>query len=224
MRFAATRTHPCSHYMPLQCDLHPHVAEHQARTDYTRNIPKRSKPQPPHTEGTLHRRLQRLYTEKHAVSCSGSYSSQTQVPCNIHVYRQYNEFCSTMYTFMQPLQCDSHPRVAEHQGRTDDALKRSKPQPPHTGGTLHGRLQPLHTEKHQVSFSGFLPNTSPMQEPCSNYIAFCSSIVKRCIVMWCSHVMYCYVMSCYVMYCCLLYCYVMYCYVMYCYVMYCHVM
>ena len=36
-------------------------------------------------------------------------------------------FCSTTYTSMQPLQCDSHPRVAEHQGRTDYALKRSKP-------------------------------------------------------------------------------------------------
>jgi len=49
--------------------------------------------------------------------------------------------------------------------------KRSKPQPPHTGGTFHRLLQPLDTEKHKVSCSGFLPNTSPMQHSCSHYNA-----------------------------------------------------
>ena len=38
----------------------------------------------------------------------------------------------------------------------------------------HRRLQPLYTEKHKVSRSGFLPNTSPMQRACSHYNAFCS--------------------------------------------------
>ena len=66
-------------------------------------------------------------------------------------------------TFMQPLQCDLHPHVAKHQRRTDYALKRSKPRPPHTGGTFHRQLQPLDTEKHKVSCSGFLPKTKPMQ-------------------------------------------------------------
>ena len=37
--------------------------------------------------------------------------------------------------------------------------KRSKPQPPHTRGTFHRRLQPLYTEKYKVSCSGFLPTT-----------------------------------------------------------------
>ena len=32
---------------------------------------KRSKPQPPHTRGTFHRRLKPFYTEKYKVSCSG---------------------------------------------------------------------------------------------------------------------------------------------------------
>ena len=36
-------------------------------------------------------------------------------------------------------------------------MKRSKPHPPHTGGTFHRRLQPLYTEKYKVSCSGFLP-------------------------------------------------------------------
>ena len=46
--------------------------------------------------------------------------------------------------------------------------KRSKPHPPHTGGTPHRRLQPLYTEKRSVSCSGFLTKTSPMQHSCSH--------------------------------------------------------
>ena len=42
-------------------------------------------------------------------------------------------------------------------------MKRPQPQPPHSGGTFHRRLQPLYTEKHQVSCSGLLTNTKPMQ-------------------------------------------------------------
>ena len=48
------------------------------------------------------------------------------------------------------------------------------PHPPHTRGTFHRQLQPLYTEKHQVSFSGFLPKLTPMQHSCSYYNAFCS--------------------------------------------------
>ena len=52
--------------------------------------------------------------------------------------------------------------------------ERSQPQPPHTQGTLHRRLQPLCTAKHKVSCSGFLPKANPMQQSCSHYNAFCS--------------------------------------------------
>ena len=51
--------------------------------------------------------------------------------------------------------------------------ERPQPQPPHTGGTFHRRLQPLYTEKHKVSCSGFRP-TSAMQHSCSHHNAFCS--------------------------------------------------
>ena len=40
--------------------------------------------------------------------------------------------------------------------------------------SLHRRLQPFFTEKHKVSCSGFLPNTSPMQHSCSHENAICS--------------------------------------------------
>ena len=56
---------------------------------------------------------------------------------------------------------------------------RPQPQPPH-GGTFHHRLQPLDTEKHKVSCSGFLPNTNPMQHSCSHYNAFCSITSQTC--------------------------------------------
>ena len=53
-------------------------------------------------------------------------------------------------------------------------MKRPQPQPLHTRGTFHRRPKPLHTGKHKVSCSGFLPKTSPMQHSCSHYNAFCS--------------------------------------------------
>ena len=88
-------------------------------------------------------------------------TSPMQHSCSHH----YNAFRSTTYTSMQPLQCDSHLRVAERQGRNRlYALKRSKPQPPHTEGTFHRRLQPLYTEKHTVSCPSFLPKTHPMSQ------------------------------------------------------------
>ena len=89
---------------------------------------------------------------------------------------------------MQPSQCVLQHHVHIHaaitmrfastrsrtQRRNRLTSKRSKPQPPHTGGTFHRWLQPLYTEKRKVSFSGFLPNTSPMQHSCSHHNAFCS--------------------------------------------------
>ena len=86
-------------------------------------------------------------------------SSRTQSPCNI----------------MQPFQCDLPPQLQEthrttHTGtttrckthrhrRNNSRQKRPQPQPPHRRGTFHRRLQPLYTEKHKVSCSGFLPNS-----------------------------------------------------------------
>ena len=76
-------------------------------------------------------------------------------------------------TFMQPLQCDLQPQLQEthrttHTGtttcckthsRNQSRPERPQPHPSHTRGTFHRRLQPLYTEKHKVSCSGFLPNS-----------------------------------------------------------------
>ena len=81
-------------------------------------------------------------------------------------------------TLTHSLHCDLSPQMQQahrttHTWKTtrcrtprenqfDDEV-RSQPQPPHTQGTLHRRLQPLYKEKHKVSCSGFLPKTNPMQ-------------------------------------------------------------
>ena len=195
---------------PFQCDLQPQIQETH-RTTHTgtttrcrtqrrnRLNSKRSKPHPPHTRGTFHRRLTQLYTEKHKVSCSGFLPKRKPMQ---HSCSHYNAFYSMtwltrmhlrtwqhqMTTIMQPFQCDLQPQIQEthrttHTGTTTGCRtqrrnrlnsKRSKPHPPHTRGTFHRRLKPLYTEKHKVSCSGFLPKRKPMQHSCSHYNAFYS--------------------------------------------------
>ena len=195
---------------PFQCDLQPQIQETH-RTTHTgtstrcrtqrrnRLNSKRSKPQPPHTRGTFHRRLKPFYTEKYKVSCSGFLPKTKPMQ---HSCSHYNAFCSMtwltrmhlrtwqhqMTTTMQPFQCDLQTQIQEthrntHTGTTTRCRtqrrnrlnsKRSKPQPPHTRGTFHRRLMPFYTEKYKVSCSGFLPKTKPMQHSCSHYNAFCS--------------------------------------------------
>ena len=79
-------------------------------------------------------------------------------------------------TFMQPFQCDLQPKIRKHPRTTHTethpkqlqatvtlrqkkTTNRPQPHPPHRRGTFHRRLQPLYTEKHKVSCSGFLPTT-----------------------------------------------------------------
>ena len=87
-------------------------------------------------------------------------SSPKQRPCNI----------------MQPFQCDLQAQIPKHPITTHTqahpkqleatvtlrqkkTTNRPQPHPPHRRGTFHRRLQPLYTEKHKVSCSGFLPNS-----------------------------------------------------------------
>ena len=202
---------------PFQCDLQPQIQETH-RTTHTgtttrcrtqrrnRLNSKRSKPHPPHTRGTFHRRLKPLYTEKYKVSCSGFLPKRKRMQ---HSCSHYNAFCSMtwlirmhlrtwqhqMTTIMQPFQCNLQPQIQEthrttHTGTTTRCRtqrrnrlnsKRSKPHPPHTRGTFHRRLKPLYTEKHMVSCSGFLPKRKPMQHSCRHHNAFCSVTWLTCM-------------------------------------------
>ena len=165
---------------PFQCDLQPRLQEthrttHTGTTIVAKHIEgtKRPQPHPPHTRGTFHRRLHPLYTEKHKVSCSGFLPTTH----------------SMQHSFMQPFQCDPQPQLQEthrttHTGTTIvakhiEGTKRPQPHPPHRRGTFHRRLQPLYTEKHKVSCSGFLPTTHSMQHSCSHSNAIRNHSVKK---------------------------------------------
>ena len=235
--------HSCSHYnafcgsmctfmQPLPCDLHPRVAEHQGGTDYARHDPgcNRCTHKVPFIAGRSHFKRKNTWFRAPASSPTKSHA-----------------------TFMQPLQCILQQHVHIHAAitmrfasarcrtprRNRFRWERPQPQPPHTQGTLHRRLQPLYTEKHKVSCSGFLPKPTPCNSHAAitlRLVLFCAVYVMccgmYCYVMCCyamyryamyCFAMYCFVMYCYVMFCCVMYCYVMYCYVVYCCVMYCYV-
>ena len=81
---------------------------------------------------------------------------------------------------MQPFECDLQAQIPKHPITTHTqahpkqleatvtlrqkkTINRPQPHPPHRRGTFHRRLQPLYTEKHKVSCSGFLPKTEPLQ-------------------------------------------------------------
>ena len=127
---------------PFQCDLQPEIPKHPITT-HTQAHPKqlqaavtlrqkkttnRPQPQPSHTRGTFHRRLQPFYTEKHKVSCSGFLRTKHS-PCNImqplqcgSQHQLANLHLSThrttpehqMTRVMQPFQCDLQAQIPKH--------------------------------------------------------------------------------------------------------------
>ena len=95
---------------------------------------------------------------------------------NLHVSTRITTPEHQMTTVMQPFQCDLPPEIPKHPITTHTqahpkqlqatvtlrqkkTTNRPQPHPSHTRGTFHRRLQPLYTEKHKVSCSGFLPKT-----------------------------------------------------------------
>ena len=146
---------------PFQCDLQPQLQEthrttHTGSTIVAKHVEgtKRPQPQPPHTRGTFHRRLQPLYTEKHKVSCSGFLPKTKPMQ---HSCSHSNAICNHSFKKRIELHTQEPPLLQNTEG-----TKRPQPQPPRTRGTFHRRLQPLYTEKHKVSCSGFLPTTHSM--------------------------------------------------------------
>ena len=146
--------HSCAHSNAI-CNhsFKKRIEPHTGTTIVARHIEgtKRPQPQLPHTRGTCHRRLQPLYTEKHKVLCSGFLSKTKPMQ---HSCSHSNAICN--HSFKK--------RIELHTGTTIvakhiEGTKRPQPQPPHTRGTFHRRLQPLYTEKRKVSCSGFLPNS-----------------------------------------------------------------
>ena len=168
---------------PFQCDLPPQRQETHRTTQtgtttrcktHRRNRlnSKRSKPQPPHTRGTFHRRLQPLYTEKHKVSCSGFLPNYTHR--NNHIAHA---------TFMQPFSN----AICKHMRFKKRIELRTQEQPlvaKHIGGTDWTRNDPNRNRRtHEVPFiagwSHFTrkntrfraPASSPQHSPCNIHAA-----------------------------------------------------
>ena len=191
----------------------------------------RPQPHPPHTRGTFHRRPEPLYTEKHKVSCPGF--PPKRGPCNIHAAMTMRFATSSS----QPASLDAHSNTKRQRScshytaicnqsqetnrtthtwttthcrtrrRNQSRLVRPQPHPPHTRGTFHRRPEPLYTEKHKVSCTGFPPKRGPCnihaamtmrfatsssqpasldahgntkrQRSCSHYTAICNQRVKK---------------------------------------------
>ena len=153
--------------------MNKHSCKTHRRND---SCTKRPQPQPSHTRGTFHRRLQPLYTEKHKVSCAGfvptTYPTQHSCSHSNAICNQSFKKRIELYTHMNKHSCKTH-------RRNDSCTKRPQPQPSHTPGTFHRRLQPLYTEKHKVSCAGFLPTTYPTQHSCSHSNAICNQSFKK---------------------------------------------
>ena len=188
---------------PFQCNLQPEIQEPH-RTTHTgtttrckthrRNNSRTKRPQqqPPHRRGTLHRRLQPLYTEKqgfvlrlppqniaHATFMQPWQCVSQHPVANLHLSthvatsKDDNEAAIPMQsatrdsrTFMELRTQAATTRCKTHR-RNNSRTKRPQPQPPHRRGTFHRRLQPLYTEKHKVS----CPASSPKHSPCNIHAA-----------------------------------------------------
>ena len=163
---------------PLQCDLQAQIPKHPITT-HTQAHPKQLEAtvtlrQKKNDKPTAAAPAAQTREVPFIVACShftrkntrfrAPASSPKQSPCNI----------------MQPFQCDLQAQIPKHPITTHTqahpkqleatvtlrqkkTINRPQPHPPHRRGTFHRRLQPLYTEKHKVSCSGFLPKTEPLQ-------------------------------------------------------------
>jgi len=146
---------------------------------------KRLQPHPPHTHtrylsspaaATLHGKTQgfvpRLPPQNIAhATFMRHYNRFRSIPWQTCTYLR--TWQHQMTTIKQPFQCNLQPEIqkphrtthtdttirCKTHRRNNSRMKRRQPHPPHTRGTFHRRLQPLYTEKHKVSCSGFLPKT-----------------------------------------------------------------
>ena len=96
----------CDHGFKTRIELRtqeqPLVAEHRGGTH---SRPERPRSHPPHTQGTFHRLLQPLYTEKYKVLCSGfrPKTKPMQRSCS-----HYNAFCSMTWLTRMHLRTWQH--------------------------------------------------------------------------------------------------------------------
>ena len=122
--------------------------------------------------------------------------SQQQL-ANLHLSTHRTTPEHQMTTVMQPFQCDLQAQIPKHPitththkhtqrslkpplhcGKKKKTINRPQPHPLHRRGTFHRRPQPLYTEKHKVSRTGFLPKTKPMQHHAAITMRFAAATRK----------------------------------------------
>ena len=164
---------------PFQCDLQTQTQETH-RTTYTgpssvaKHIEgtKRPQPHPPHRQGTFHRRLQPLYTEKHKVSCSGFLPTTKPMQ---HSCSHSNAICKHKLKKRIELRTQEHPVLQNTlKERNDPSRTRRTDEVPFIVACSH-----FTRKKHKVSCAGFLPTTKPMQHSCSHSNAICKHKLKK---------------------------------------------
>ena len=136
----------------LRTQEQPLVAKHIGGTIRAWNDPSRTRrtDEVPFFGGCSH--FTRKNTRFRAPASSPKHS-----PCNIHAAIPMRS-CNQRFKNRIELRTQEQPLVAKHR-RNNSRMKRPQPHPPHRRGTFLRRLQPLYTEKHKVSCSGFLPKT-----------------------------------------------------------------
>ena len=166
--------HQATLTQPFQCDLQPQLQETDRTTHTGTTTRCRTQRRNPIASGTT-------------AAATAAHMRYLSSPAAATLHRKMQGFVLQLppqnkahATFMQPFQCDLQPQLQEthrtaHTGtttrcrpqrRNQSRPERPQPQPPHTRGTFHRRLQPLYTEKYKVSCSSFLPKTKPMQHSC----------------------------------------------------------
>ena len=153
---------PCNIMQPFQWDLQPQIPKHPITTH--------TQPHPKQLQTTV--TLRQKKTDKPTAAATVAHTRYLSSSPAATLHGKTQGFVLRLppqniahATFMQPFQCDLQPQLQEthrttHTGTTTvakhiEGTKRPQPQPPHTRGTFHRRLQPLYTEKHKVSCSGF---------------------------------------------------------------------
>ena len=129
----------CNHRFKKRIELRTQEHRNNHSLQNTEEEPKRLQPQPPHTRGTFQPRLQPLYTEKRKVSCSGFLPTTQNMQ---HSCSHSNAICNHRFKKRIELRTQEH-RNNHSLPNTEEEPKRPQPQPPHTRGTFHRRLQPL---------------------------------------------------------------------------------
>ena len=163
--------HQATLTQPFQCDLQPQLQETHRTTHTGTTTRCRTQKEEPIASGTT-----AAATAAHTryISSAAAATLHGKIQGFVLQLPPQNKVHATL---TQLFQCDLRPQLQEthrttHTGttircrtqrRNQSRPERPQPQPPHTRGTFHRRLQPLYTEKCKVSCSSFLPKTKSTQ-------------------------------------------------------------